>query len=203
VRSNTVLANWIELRPEPARERAELRFGRLLMEALRLERNVVLLDADPPAWARLEQRKPDERRIDVWWRDDESSRLMLLFAHLVTRSEGWDEAKIRVLVPTRAEKEQRVLANLEHKLDEARISASVETVVELDAERMVACSGDAALVLVTLEVAGLRFQDGLGLGLHSFLDRLPLVAWTGSRWSPSSRPRRMSSSPKRSPSREP
>jgi hypothetical protein len=174
IRSNTVVLNWMEEAAEGTS--AELWYGRLLASAIRLEQNVVVLDADEASWDRLEQIPNEERRIDVWWFDDESSRLMLLFAYLMTRTESWDEARIRVLIPTSAEGSQRTEANVRHRLEESRIEAEIETVVDPDETTLVAHSHDCPLVLLPLRVLGMRLAAPLSEDLPALLARLPVTA---------------------------
>jgi amino acid transporter len=174
IRSNTVVLNWMEEAAEGTS--AELWYGRLLANAIRLKQNVVVLDTDEVSWDRLEQIPNGERRIDVWWFDDESSRLMLLFAYLMTRTEGWDEARIRVLTPTSAEARQRVEANVRRRLEESRIEAEIETVVDLDEATLVAHSHDFPLVFLPLRVHGMRLATPLSEDLPALLARLPVTA---------------------------
>jgi amino acid transporter len=174
IRSNTVVLNWMEDTAQGTS--AELWYGRLLGNAIRLGQNVAVLAADEVSWDRLERTPDDERRIDVWWFDDESSRLMLLFAYLMTRTEGWDEARIRVLIPTSAEHRQRVESGVRHRLEEGRISAEIEAVVDADEAALVARSHDAPLVLLPLRVLGMRLATPLAEDLPALLARLPVTA---------------------------
>jgi len=176
IRSNTVLVNWLGPAASASRRSAALWYGRALASALRLGHSVVVLDAGATAWARLGELGSEKRRIDVWWFDDESSRLALLLAYLTTRSEEWDEARIRVLVPTRAESAQRTEANLSRRLEESRIEAAVESVADFTLEGVAALCQDAALVLMPLRVEGMRLADPFGLGLEVMLSSLPVVA---------------------------
>ena len=77
LRSNTALVNWLEAIAE-TRSSAQLWYGRMLAGAVRLGQHVVVLDTDEAAWLRLGELSPEKRRIDIWWFDDESSRLCLL-----------------------------------------------------------------------------------------------------------------------------
>jgi hypothetical protein len=174
IRSNTVVLNWMEEAAEGTS--AELWYGRLLANAIRLKQNVAVLDTDDTSWTRLEQTPNEERRIDVWWFDDESSRLMLLFAYLMTRTEGWDEARIRVLIPTSAESRQKIEANVRRRLEESRIEAEIENIVEPDEATLVAQSHDSPLVLLPLRVLGMRLATPLSEDLPALLARLPVTA---------------------------
>ena len=117
IRANTVALNWLESHAA----QSALRYGRLLQRAIRLDQNIVVFDAGETDWVRLEDTKPGRRRIDVWWFEDDSSRLALLFAYLMTRNDEWDDAEIRVLAPAAADGEQKVAANLAYRLEERRI----------------------------------------------------------------------------------
>jgi len=175
IRSNLVVVNW--LGPDSSGTRsAALWYGRTLGQALRLRRSVVVLDADESAWQRVDALREEERRIDVWWFDDESSRLMLLLAYLTTRSDTFDEAALRVLVVAEPGQEQRAAASLERRLEESRIDAAVESVVEADAETVVKHSRDAALVFMPLRLSGMRPEDPFGAGIDTLLPQLPVVA---------------------------
>jgi amino acid transporter len=174
IRANTVVVNWMAEAAQGTS--AELWYGRLFASGLRLEQNVVALDADEASWDRLEQVPNEERRVDVWWFDDESSRLMLLFAYLMTRTESWDEARIRVLVPTSAEDRQKVGANVRRRLEESRIEAEIETVVDSDEAAIAARSHDSALVFLPLRVLGMRLATPLSEDLPALLARLPVTA---------------------------
>jgi amino acid transporter len=174
IRSNTVVLNWREQAAEGTS--AELWYGRLLANAIRLEQNVVVLDTDDTSWDNLEQIPNEERRIDVWWFDDESSRLMLLFAYLMTRTEGWDEASIRVLIPSSEEGRQKIGANVRRRLEEGRIEAEIETVVDPDEATFVAHSHDSTLVLLPLRVLGMRLATPLSEDLPALLAHLPVTA---------------------------
>ena len=153
IRANTVALNWYE----GDVDQAALRYGRLLQRAIRLDQNVVVFDADETDWVGLEGTKPGNRRIDVWWFEDDSSRLALLFAYLMTRNDDWDEAEIRVLAPAPADGEQKVAANLAYRLEERRIEATIETVVDADVAVVTGRSRDATIVFLPLRVAGDAF----------------------------------------------
>ena len=164
IRANTVALNWLESHAA----QSALRYGRLLQRAIRLEQNIVVFDAGETDWVRLEDTKPGRRRIDVWWFEDDSSRLALLFAYLMTRNDEWDDAEIRVLAPAAADGEQKVAANLAYRLEERRIEADVAAVTER--------SRDASIVFLPLRVEGMRLLDPFGGSVDTMLRNLPLVA---------------------------
>jgi len=176
IRSNTVLLNWMAPNAGDASAAAELWYGRMVAGAVRLKQHVIVLDTDESAWERLAEILPPARRIDVWWFDDESSRLALLLAHLMTRTEEWEDATICVLAPASDEAAKRSRSALERRLDEVRIDAVTEIVPEPQIGDVVEHSRDAALVFVPLRVEGMRLADAFGFGIEVLLEPLPIVA---------------------------
>ena len=120
IRANTVALNWLESEPGESAT-TSLRYGRLLQRAIRLDQNVVVFDAGETDWVRLEETKPGRRRIDVWWFDDDSSRLALLFAYLMTRSDEWDDAPIVLLTPTAQTSAKKVEVLCQVVLDDGAV----------------------------------------------------------------------------------
>jgi amino acid transporter len=176
IRSNTVLLNWMSVEPSEENSSAALWYGRMIANAVRLRQHVVVLDTDETAWVRLEEIEPDRRRIDVWWFEDESSRLSLLLAHLVTRTEDWEDAHLRILATTGEGESDRMQAELSRRLEEYRIDAQVTVLSDPDLEGVIAHSRDAALVLMPLRIEGMRLADAFGWGIDAVLARLPIVA---------------------------
>ncbi len=176
IRSNTILLNWMAPDGADTSRAADLWYGRMIAGAVRLKQHVVILDTDEAAWQRLAEIPPASRRIDVWWFDDESSRLELLLAHLMTRMPDWEDAAIRVLAPANGDSAQRVGTALARRLEEVRIDASSEVVPEPDLDEVISRSGDAALVLMPLRVQGMRLADAFEFGIEVVLERLPIVA---------------------------
>lgn len=176
LRSNTVLVNWLEAISEEGSS-AQLWYARMLAGAVRLDQHVVVLDTDSDAWDRLATIKPEARRIDVWWFSAESSRLCLLLAHLMTRTEEWADASLRVLAPADDEADaERVRSNLAKRLQEFRIDASLEIVVAPTLESVRWHSDDAAMVFLPLRIEGMHLADPFGFGLAQTLAPLPIVA---------------------------
>ncbi len=175
IRSNLVVVNWLGNGSGNAGS-AALWYARTLGRALLLGRSVVVLETDEADWQQLGEIANEERRIDVWWSDDESSRLCLLMAYLVTRHERWDEATLRVLVGTASGSEARAAAGVEHRLEESRIEAEVLAVADPQLEEVASLCRDAALVFLPLRIRGMRLEDPFGFGLDALLARLPLVA---------------------------
>ena len=164
---------------EGAPSAGSARYARVLRNALRIGRNVVVLHASRVHEHRLEDTPPQERRIDVWWWEDGSSRLALLFAYLMTRSATWDEATIRLLAPAAEGHDQKLAKHLAGMLDELRIDAEIVAVVGADADAIAKRSRDASTVFLPLRLAGLHLVDPFGSDCDALVGRLPLMALVG------------------------
>jgi amino acid transporter len=177
IRANTILLNWLDAEARPDLTGASERlFVRTLRAAARLGVNVIVLDAKEGAWEAVEARPPAARRIDVWWSDNPTGRLMLLLAYMVTRSEDWHGSTIRLLVWVRGNAAEKMEASLAQMLEDVRIDAEIETVAELTREKLVAQSRDAALVLLPLRLRRLHAVDPFNEPVDAVLEALPLVA---------------------------
>ena len=176
LKANVILLNWLEQRPEPVQGAAERVFGRNLREAIRLGCNIVVLDAEKDEWSALDDKPAGERRIDVWWGEGATSRLMLLLAYLMTRTENWDGSIIRVLAEGKKKRPERTLAELEEMLAEVRIQAKCEIAEDLDVEELTKYSTDASMVFIPLQLRGNQPAGPLGERLEGVFERLPVVA---------------------------
>ncbi len=148
-----------------------------LTAAFSQRRNLLLLEASREAWERTLKLPEEERRIDVWWRDDATSRFCLLLAHLVTRSEGWEDAKLRVHVmgdgPVDCVAQLKIA---EEMLEEVRIDAEADAVDYEGPETLVDASKGASLVFLPLRLRGRRIVGPKGKPLAATLDLLPVTA---------------------------
>ncbi len=176
IRANMVLLSKVDQLRVVEGNGEQVRYGRELQEAIGLGCNVVILDAQEEEWAALCQAPPENRRIDVWWWSDRTSRLMLLLAYLMTRSEEWSEAVIRVLAPSSAQGETKTLESLKHTLDEVRIPATPEVVVDADVEKVVQLSRDASVIFFPLRFREHQLLKAVDRDVDSLLERLPVVA---------------------------
>jgi hypothetical protein len=176
LRANTVLLNWFEQLPKGDPESSERRYGRNLRTAFRLGKNIVVLDAKSDGWEDLKSIPPEKRRIDVWWMDDATSRLMLLLAYLITRREPWEAAKIRVLAARSSLEENETVGDLGQVLEEVRIEAEPEIVMKPNSDAVVAYSSDASLVFLPFRFRGNLPMDPFDGRLEDILTRLQNVA---------------------------
>lgn len=178
IRANTVLLGKLDHPPWVQDEQGRVRFGRELQEAIRLGCNAIVLDFKEKEWAAIEEREPQERRIDVWWWGDKTSQLMLLLAYLVTRNEEWEGSRIRVLAPSSKEASQKALEGLKKMLEEVRIDAEPRVVPEVDLDAVVEHSRDASLVFFPLRFREVYLMGPSGEYADLLLGRLPLLVLT-------------------------
>ena len=125
IRANTILLNWLEQVPATDAVCDARRYGAYRRATIRLGCNVVVLATDGDAWDRQLAPRAGERRIDVCWCDDASSRFALLLAYLMTRSDDWSGAAIRVVAGAGSQAPaDAARARLRQMLDEVRIEAT-------------------------------------------------------------------------------
>lgn len=153
LRVNTILLNWLNPDSPVSRGFKEFLFGRHLRTVYRLGCSIVVLHTDEEKWKTMEERPESDRRIDVWWQGDATSRLMLLFAYLMTRSNPWEDAAIRVLSKS-AGNQDDAAEKLQNVLDEARIEAEPMPVGDSDIETIAALTRDAAVVFLPFRLQG-------------------------------------------------
>ena len=175
LKANTILLNWVEQTPSEDLEKRENQFGRNLRIAYSLGRNIMILVAKHNAWETLKKVPSEDRRIDVWWWGDATSRLMLLLAHLMTRNKEWEDAKIRLPAVRMAPESDGTLEDIRNMLDDVRIDAAPEVVVQPSAETVISQSGDASLVFLPFRFKGSRIKDPFGGSFETLLSNLPVV----------------------------
>jgi hypothetical protein len=176
VRANVVLTNWYGQSGTGLPGLQALKFGRNLKSAFRLGYNLVVLYFDAEKWRSAFDAGHDGRRIDVWWCADASSRLMLLFAYLMTRHETWQKADIRVLTAGTGQRLSQARAGMIQMLEESRIDAQPRIVPTLDAETIKAESRDSSLVFLPFKFQNYNLTDRQGKSLQRILPHLPPAA---------------------------
>jgi len=176
LRANTILMSAHEQFGDPVRA-GDAPSPQALAAALGQGCNLMLLEAPEQAWARALAAPEEERRIDVWWKGDDTSRLCLLSAHLVTRSEGWEDATIRVhVVSTQKNNHDDVLSDMKETLAEVRITAEADVVRFEGPQSLVGPSEGATIVFLPLRVRRGKLSGPLGMPLAGVLSLLPVTA---------------------------
>lgn len=179
IRANTILLNWLDhLAYWNAREeaRSAQMYVQTLQAAVALEKNVVVLESHGDDWTAAMEREPSSRRIDVWWADTPSGRLMLLLAYMMTRAKEWRRARIRVLAWSRAETREKTAERLRAALAEVRIDAEVEILTDLTPDVLAGQCEDASVVFLPLRFRRQRIVDPFNEPIEGLLARLPATA---------------------------
>ena len=176
LRGNTMLCNWYGETLTSLPGLTAMKFGHNLRLAFRNGYNLVVFHGDPLRTERLLDSDKNDRIIDVWWNNDASSRLMLLFAYLMTRSELWKHATIRVLTVGEATDLTENIVLIEQQLDDARIPAQPILIPDTQPETVIEKSSDSDLVFLPFRIKQSMLTDTGGLSLERVLTRLPPVA---------------------------
>ncbi|MFH2219656.1 MAG: amino acid permease [Pseudomonadota bacterium] len=176
LKANTILLNWLHPDAPYTYRFRELLFGRHLRTVYRLGCNIVILHSDETTWAELRDRPSQDRRIDVWWQGDATSRMMLLLAYLMTRSEPWESAAIRVLAVNYQSDADESMEHLKKVLAEVRIEAEPEIVIQLDMKKVTDISAGASLVFLPFRLKGDQIVGPVDGFVESLLLRLQTTA---------------------------
>jgi amino acid transporter len=173
IRANIALFHWFD-REGVAEDAPAMRaYGEYLRYALRFGCSVVVLAARAADLQGVMATAAEQRRIDIWWHGDASSRLALLLAHLVTRTDDWSGASLRVLVPAAAEAGPERMQQVRERLDEIRIRAEAVAVEGADWHALQTATAGAALVFLPVRVRPEGPCDADGKPLPTSLAGLP------------------------------
>jgi hypothetical protein len=176
LKGNTILLNWLDQLPKGILGLGEAIYGQNLRVAFRFGSNIIILDADDDEWNALEERPAQERSIDVWWQDDATSHLMLLFAYLMTRDDSWDGAKIRVLATESETKRKNALDNLHKTLQDVRIKAEPIIVKDFSEDTIIKHSSEASMIFLPFRLKRNQVVTSMDTKIDTLVSRLPVVA---------------------------
>ncbi len=174
--TNTILFGWLSKETSQKPHIRKTLYDKRLKRVFKQGRNIIVLDVKEGRWEEMLLVPETERRIDVWWWDDATGRLMLLLAHLIARSKDWDDARIRVLSAEKKTDAVGPVENLKTFLDDVRIDAEPVELEMVDAGTVEQQSGDASLVLMPLQIKGDRSLGPFGEPVENIINRLPSVA---------------------------
>lgn len=156
VRANTVLFNWNEKGGAPHDSKKYTDYTKFFRLPLQSGCNIILLDDKKLEASLLDPESP--KTIDVWWKNNDTSRLMLLLAYLMTRNEQWESAQIRLLCFHLDQDNKETQQTLYKMLEEVRISAVPKIILGVDADTIVNTSRDSDLVFLPISLTnGLPF----------------------------------------------
>jgi hypothetical protein len=177
LKANTILLNWLDPESKTHDAFRERYFTRNLKAAYGMGKNVVILGADQNKWQQFQNASVKKRRIDVWWWGGATSRLMLLFAYLITRNESWEDAEIRVLAAGYAKDSPEAMEDLKHSLNEARIEAEPIIITDIDTKKLFEYSSDATVVFLPFRLYGDLVDCLINAPMEEILSQLPLTAF--------------------------
>ncbi len=173
---NTILLNRMKEMSQGVVAVRRLRYGRNLRTAFRYGCNIVILDADDQEWSRMRLMPRESRRIDIWWWDEETGRLMLLLAHLMKRSREWSDAQLRILIDRKDSGQHEVSSMLGSMLDDVRIDAACEVLGRVVDSTVVNYSRDAALVMLPMRLVDKEIVCPYAADIDELLRPLPAAA---------------------------
>ncbi|MFO8082912.1 MAG: amino acid permease [Desulfobacterales bacterium] len=174
LRPNTILLNWPDPKKTSGQGFRELLFGRQLKTVYRLGVNIAILYADEASWGALMKTDSKESFIDVWWLPDATGNLMLLFAYLMTRSDAWESAALRVLVfrnHSLSEADQRLI--MQEILQEARIDAELLFVESKNGKSIIESSAQSTFVFLPFRFRGNLIELPVDARADELLQKLP------------------------------
>ena len=177
LKGNTMLANWFRQSNKHFQGLEILRYGHNLRSAFHQGYNLVIFHCATDKWDHIHGER-DSKRIDIWWKeDDDSSRLMLLFAYLVTRNRLWQDADIRVLAlssGTFFHQSARYPSAAFFPRPESPLNPHV--VADMNPETILEFSSTSSLVFLPFRIQHSRLTDVNGFSLERILPRLPAAA---------------------------
>ena len=171
---NTVVLNWFDKPEDTIPSANQYAYVQHLRTLFRFGFNIVILQATPETWLKIEQSPLEGRTIDVWWQNDATSRLMLLFAYLMTRTKPWAGAAIRVLTKGTGAGIKTEKNALNKILEDVRIEALPIIVPSFDTEIVVENSQNASLVFLPFTLKANQITDPNGNSFDRSLTLLPL-----------------------------
>lgn len=176
LRPNIVVYKWLE---EPENFFAGID-AYLYVKHLRLvfkyNKNLVLYYSNPAFPFEADTVLLETERIDVWWQGNATSKLMLLLAHLMTRTLVWNKVKIRVLTKGDGKKVEEEKIVIKKILDDIRIEAEPYIVSDLNAATIIENSSDAAFVFLPMKIENNQILAPNGESLQRSLPRLKACA---------------------------
>jgi solute carrier family 12 sodium/potassium/chloride transporter 2 len=167
---NTVLMGWGEESKDPEQ------FTELVRDLLALDHNLLFLEYDDN-WS-----FGNKQTIDIWWGGMERNvPLMLLVAYLITSTDGWAQAKVRVnvIVDENTSREETT-GRIKDVLGRARVKAEPNVIVRSPGKQSIAdiiheVSGRTDLVILGLASPVEGEGEEFVRRVSSFIDQLGTV----------------------------
>lgn len=173
IRPNTILLNG----PEQVKgKEGQRQYGRYFREAIRLGCNIIVLNSEEEAWDKMKNVDSANRRIDIWWQDDMTGRLMLLLAYLMKRNKEWSNAEMCIWISGSRKDSEAGRKHLRQILEEVRIDAEPKTVESAKIDTVAQKSKGAAMVFIPFSMQKSGPVGPYGVFLDTVFSRLPIVA---------------------------
>ncbi|MCF8069104.1 MAG: amino acid permease [Desulfobacterales bacterium] len=173
---NTVLVNWFGETGEGLQSISSHNYTHHIRTTFRYGCNIIIFCADENKWDRLSKIEPGARRIDIWWQNDATGSLMLILAHLMTKSKEWVGAGIRVIAQGDTINLLGEEEKLRQTLDDYRIDATPFIVNDFSRESIVKHSADAAHAFMPFNIEGDKITDRDGGSFERIFPKMPMVA---------------------------
>jgi len=155
IQANTVLFNHCELQGDENTTTDFLNNRNHMRLSLQFGCNIVLVNAGCQALTTCDSIENDKKKcIHVWWNNDDSSRLMLLLAYLITRNRTWESADIFLLAVNYDRDNKDNMNALSTLLEDIRIQATPAIILGLDADTLIEKSKAADLVFLPMDLHG-------------------------------------------------
>ncbi len=175
---NTIVFNWFKQESRNIPHIRQALYGSRLRSAFRFGCNIVVVHQSGKAFKNRSLLPDNKPRIDIWWQPDATGRLMLLLAHLMTRSQDWEDSTIRIMDDRCDTADSERGTDLESLLQDVRIEATCHYVDGVDIAGVSETSSDAGIIFIPLKLH--KGQPGIPFGddpdpLLARLDRVVLV----------------------------
>ncbi len=181
LRPNTILLNWLDEDAAGIASPANTKFrefllGRQLKTLFRLGCHIVILHTRADRWDSLMKLSDEHAIIDIWWSDDATGNLMLLFGYLISRSEDWKGVQLRVILANDQEKTQKNQEEMEEILRDVRIEADVVFVQGQNKDVITDISKDSTFILLPFKFYGNTIKTKFSGSPDEILSNLPPAA---------------------------
>jgi hypothetical protein len=176
IHANTLMLNWRESHPNASPQNNILLYDEQMRTAYHHGCNIAIVSIGELFQEKvLHETEEEKTYVDVWWKGDKTARLALLFAYLVQRNELWENTQIRLFAMNYQLDSESSREALQQALDESRISALPEIIVNANETSIIEHSQDAALVFLPFRLHKKGPESVFSKPLENLLSRLPIA----------------------------
>ncbi|GGD78243.1 amino acid permease [Lacimicrobium alkaliphilum] len=175
IRANTAVIHWTSESVNPNFDNRPKDYAASCQEVIEANMNLVALASYQSQL--FEPEEPSSaRQIDIWWRGGPTARLMLMFAYLCTRSNGWQHTRLRILTEAEKYSREQVQDIFSTYLDQVRIEAEVEALDNVNLDIIKEYSGESDLVFFPIKVSECDIVDDFDVGVQNLVSKLNNLA---------------------------